>query len=146
MRFGANSMSLKNLLIASLIPLFLSCGAKDHQIAITLTPLSALQDVTVADIVAVATSVDGPKGILDSDGNGTPDTFGYPDRCGSAFAAGCGVPVAQAGTFALGKLPLGYTFKLEITLRDQSANSKYSGSATFNNTSSTSSVSIAVTP
>ena len=114
---------------------FVTCGASTHTIVISFTPDTGLKDPAVFDMILIATNVPGANGkILDSNQDGNPDEFGYPETCGTDLSkAGCGIPLAQAGKFELGKLPTNYTYNLQVRLRDTSGNILYSGASQIQN-------------
>ncbi len=136
---------MKKTLLLLVVLAFFGCGEKSGpEIVISFSNSSAFADPRAVDLILVAESQASASGILDLNGDGVADSFAYPSTCTTSFSAGCGVTVSSTGTFALGNLPLGYTYSLEAHLRDSSGASLYSGSYTLVNDGSPQSVSIIV--
>jgi len=122
----------------------LSC-ASSRSITISFSdPSNFLTQPDAFDLIATVKNVAGPNGPLDQNHDGNPDEFIFPSTCTTSFAAGCGLPLAQAADLDLGKLPNGWSYKIEVIIRKNTGNSGViaNGCAPFSTTSSTTTIPI----
>lgn len=126
---------------------FSACGEKngpDVQLDLTGEVSSAFTDPTVVDLLFIVTNVISTSGILDTNQDGTPDSFAFPSQCGTAFEAQCGFDAKTSAQVNIGQLPIHFEYQIEARFRDASGVIKYSGTAQFSNSGITGVVTIPI--
>jgi len=99
----------------------LSCGSgSSFQVAVVLTPTTALTDANAYDLIIIAEGQNVGGSFPDLDGDGQPDTFVYPEACGSTIPAGCGTSIQTGVTVAIGELPTNYYYLMRASVRNVS--------------------------
>lgn len=122
---------MKKNLFSSLVFLVIACGSKPT-LDIKLSGATAFGDSNVSDIVFTFENMIVDGKFLDQDGNGQPDIFIYPSKCGATKPAGCGFP-NDSGVVTVGDLPEGFQYTILVELRNSSATVLYDGQTNFTN-------------
>ncbi len=136
-------------LFVFMIALTFSCGEKSGpNIGFTLTGEDALDDGDVEYILFKVSSQPTGDAFLDSNGDGSPDVFGFPEKCidnsPTGFSDQCGFSPQEA-PFKLGGIPLDFNYRVRVFFKDSGGSIIYWGeSSTFSNTSGVSDISISV--
>lgn len=138
------------ILITAALLFFSSCGEKGGPVInFQLQGADALADPSVSFVVFKVISKETDGFVIDTNNDGNPDVFGFPENCRDAssstgFKVSCGFSPSGA-PFDLGGIPLNFNYSILVYFIDSSDTIIYYGeSAVFMNSASSQTIPIVV--
>lgn len=124
-------------LITSLSLMFLGCGGgADPTVQLTLSGAeTALSDPAITDFVIKIQNVTNDGKILDTNKDGQPDTFEFPESCRpKPTPVQCGYTPTTTDPIEMAGIPLQFKYTVSVFFRDSAGATQYNGSVEFVNT------------